>query len=92
MYTVDLEDDLDRKVVQDLLVETPQEELDKGGDFELTKCRFDVGSSDISSIGEDVKRLLGPHGSIVVLPGPRQLLVVDIGRNLRLIRSAIHDH
>ena len=89
LYILDVQEQLDQKLIRDLLLETPIEELDKRGVFELAKVRFQLKAITAEAGKEQITQLIGPQGSIVTIPLARQLLVTDTGQNLRRIRDTL---
>ncbi len=89
LLIVDLEDEIDAELVSNLLVEIPISQLESRGDFELTKTRFHLEKVDAEVAKAQIQAMIGPHGSIVVMPELKQLLVTETGANLRTIRQII---
>lgn len=89
LYILDLETEIDQKLVRDLLLETPLEDLDKLGNFELSKVRFQMSAITAEAGKEQVQQLIGPQGSIITVPLARQLLITETGENLRRIRDTL---
>ena len=87
LFIVDLQDDLDKELVRDLLSETPPAVLDERGEYELTKCRFSLTSIPADEAVKQITPLLGPAGSAAVMPQANQLSIVETGGRLR----SIHD-
>ncbi len=85
MIVIDLEDELDAQLVRDLLVETPTDDLDKRGEYEITKTRFSLDKVDAEEAEKQISQLMSPVGSIVVMPGARQMMVTETGGTLRMI-------
>lgn len=89
LYIVDVQEELDQKLIRDLLDETPLDELDERGKFELAKVRFQLEAITAENAKEQISQLIGPQGSIVTIPLARQLIVADTGQNLRRIRETL---
>jgi len=68
---------------------TPEEELDKKGEFEIVSVAFDLARLSPEEAESEIKKLLGPQGSVVVLPQSRQIQVTDTGGRLRSIRRTL---
>jgi type II secretory pathway component GspD/PulD (secretin) len=65
------------------------DDLDKRGEFELVSVPFSIDRLGPEEAEVEVKKLLGPQGSVVVLPSARQLLVTDTAGRLRSVRSVL---
>jgi type II secretory pathway component GspD/PulD (secretin) len=89
LWVIDLEDELDAQLVRDLLMEVPLAELDKRGEYELSKCRFTLSLLSPEEAESQVKQLLSPVGSLVVMPKARQIVVTETGGTLRAIRDIL---
>ena len=89
MIVIDLEDELDAQLVRDLLVETPADELDKRGEYEITKTRFNLDKVDAELAEKQISQLMSPVGSIVVMPGAKQIMATETGGTLRMIREIL---
>ncbi len=89
LWVIDLEDELDAQLVRDLLTETPLAELDKRGEYELTKSRFTLALLTPEEAESQVKQLLSPVGSLFVMPKARQIVVTETGGTLRAIRDIL---
>lgn len=70
---------------------TPVElkELDKYGDFELVGVVFQLDKFAPEDAEAEIKKLIGPQGSVVMLPKARQIYVTETAGRLRTIRSII---
>lgn len=64
-------------------------DLDARGDFEFLSVQFQLSRLSPQDADAEVRPLLGPHGSLIVLARARQVVVADIARNLRKIRRNI---
>jgi type II secretory pathway component GspD/PulD (secretin) len=89
LLVIDLEDEVDAQLVRDLLTETPLSELDRRGDYEITKTRFVVDKVDAAEAEKQINQLLSPVGSIVVMPKAKQILVTETGGTLRMMREIL---
>lgn len=67
----------------------PLEELDKHGNNELISTLFRLEKLTAEEASSEIKMLLGPQGSVVVLPKARQILVTDASSRLRTVRNVI---
>ena len=89
LLVIDLEEEIDAQLVRDLLTETPLSELDKRGDYEITKTRFLLDKMDAAEAEKQINQLLSPVGSIVVMPKAKQLMVTETGGTLRMMRGIL---
>ncbi|HBT77241.1 MAG TPA: hypothetical protein DEB39_10040, partial [Planctomycetaceae bacterium] len=72
-----------------LLEPIDSEELDKRGKYELVRVLFNLNRTTPEIIQAEVEKMLGPQGSIVMLPKSQQVLITETGGNLRAIREVI---
>jgi type II secretory pathway component GspD/PulD (secretin) len=89
LLIIDLEDEIDAKLVRDLLVEIEPEQLDQLGEYEIGKCRFTLQRVPPEDAEKQINQLLSPVGSIVVMPKAKQLSVTETGGTLRAIREIL---
>jgi type II secretory pathway component GspD/PulD (secretin) len=82
-----LEDPLPPQLVQLVTVD----ELQNRGEFELVKCLFPLSKLEPTEAEAEIAKLVGPQGSIVVLPKSRQLLVTETGGRLRAIKRVLDE-
>lgn len=72
------------------LVETlSPEQLDAKGEYELVSVLFQLDKLTPEEAEVEIKRLLGPQGSIIALPKSRQIQITETAGRLRAIRSVI---
>lgn len=86
LVLVNLEDGIPPNLVPDV----PLAELDERGEYELMRVLFSVWSMTPEQAAEEIKPLLGPQGSVVVLPQARAIQVTETGGRLRTIRGVIN--
>lgn len=86
LMLVNLEDGIPPNLVSDV----PLEELDQRGEYELIRVLFPVRNMSPEQAAAEVEPLLGPQGSVVVLPQARQIQVTETGGRLRMIRRVIN--
>lgn len=67
----------------------PESELDKRGEHELVSTIFSLSRLSVDEAQQEIRSLLGPQGSVVVLPKAQQLLVTDTAGRLRMIRDVL---
>ncbi|MCS7236724.1 MAG: hypothetical protein NZ899_00455 [Thermoguttaceae bacterium] len=67
----------------------PESELDKRGEHELVSTVFSLSRLSVDEAQQEIRSLLGPQGSVVVLPKAQQLLVTDTAGRLRMIRDVL---
>ncbi|WP_197442697.1 secretin N-terminal domain-containing protein [Lignipirellula cremea] len=85
LMLINLEDGIPPALVE----RVDSEELDQRGQFELLSTLFQLKRMSPEEAETEIKKLLGPQGSIVVLPSAKQILVTETVGNLRTIRSVI---
>ncbi len=67
----------------------PLSELDERGKYELVCVVFSPNRLSPEETEKVIKPLLGPQGSIVMLPQARQLMVTETAGRLRLIKQVL---
>lgn len=65
------------------------EELASRGEYELVTVQFQLNRWTPAEAEADIRKVLGPHGSLVVLSAARQVIVTDLGGKLRSIKRMI---
>ena len=65
------------------------EELDDRGEYELVTVRFELEKLTPEELEPEIRKMIGPHGSVVAQSKARQLLVTETGGRLRAIRRTI---
>lgn len=94
-YTLVLRDrflvvvNIDNGIPQNLIPQIPLSDLPRRGRNELLSVILPLNSLDAKTAADDVKELLGPQGKITPLPKVNQLLVTDIGSNIRRIHELL---
>ena len=83
---VNLEDGIPPNLVSDV----PLDELDQRGEYELIRVLFPLRNMTPEQAAAEIQPLLGPQGSVVVLPQARQVQVTETGGRLRTIRKVIN--
>lgn len=86
LVLVNLEDGIPPNLVTDV----PLDELDQRGEFEIIRVAFPVLNMTAEEAAEEVKPLLGPQGTVIVLPQAKRIQVTETGGRLRTIRSVIN--
>ena len=86
LVLVNLEDGIPPNLVTDV----PLDELDKRGEYEIIRVAFPVLNMTAEEAAEEVKPLLGPQGTVIVLPQAKRIQVTETGGRLRTIRSVIN--
>lgn len=67
----------------------PPEELEKRGEFELVSVLFPLQRLSPEEAEQEVQKLLGPQGSVVVLSRSRHIQVTETAGRLRMIRRVL---
>lgn len=80
---------LDDGIPPNLVDTVLPEDLDKRGDHELVSTLFQLQRMSPEEAETEVKKLLGPQGSVMVLPKSKQLFVTETAGKLRTIRRVI---
>src|SRR5205823_7798956 len=66
-------------------------ELEQYGDTEVVCVVFSPSSFEVDDFANEVKRMLGPFGTVVSLGHANKLVVQDTAANLRRIRTILKD-
>jgi len=89
LIVVDLEQDVSAEVVRELAELVPAEELASRGEYELLKSLFLISRMSTEEAESEIKKLLGPQGSVVAFPVSGQLLVTETAGKLRTIQAML---
>ena len=65
------------------------DDLDERGEFELVSVLFTLDKFTPAEAEAEVRKLLGPQGSVVLLPTAKQMLVTETAGRLKTIRRVI---
>lgn len=85
LVLVNLEDGIPPNLVTDV----PLEELDDRGEYELVRVLFQVRNMTPEAASEEISRMIGPQGNVVVLPRAGMLQVTETAGRIRAIRKVI---
>ncbi len=85
LILVNVEDGVPPNLVENV---TP-EELDSRGEYELVSCVFQLERMTPEEADEEIKKLIGRQGAVIVLPKARQVYVTETAGKLRTIRNMI---
>lgn len=77
------------RILRGLLEETPPDRLEKRGNYEITRTRFTLEYVDAIEVDDQIRELLTPVGSLIVLPRVGEVIVTETGGALRLIKKII---
>ncbi len=72
-----------------LVTQVAPEDLDKKGQYELVNVVFKLEKLTAEEGEAEVRKLLGPQGSVIVLSKSGQLVVTDAAGRLRTIRAVL---
>jgi len=89
LLVIDLEEDVDRRLVSELVTEIAPDQLDQRGRYEISKTRFSLQYADAKVAEQQISPLLSPVGSLVVMPEAKQLIATETGNKLRAIREIL---
>ena len=67
----------------------PESELANRGEHELVSILVSLSRLTAEEAQQEIRNLLGPQGSVVVLPKAQQLLITDTAGRLRMIREVL---
>ena len=85
LIVVNLEDGIPPNLVSFVQAE----KLDERGEFELVTTLFPIGVLNPEDVESELRKLMGPQGSVVVLPKARQVQATETAGRLRLMRSVL---
>ncbi|HMC12398.1 MAG TPA: hypothetical protein VKH44_13955, partial [Pirellulaceae bacterium] len=81
----------DGPVPPEFVEEVSADEIEKYGKFELLTVYFQLDKWPPAEAEAEIKKRLGPYGSITVLSAARQLVVTELGGRLRWIKRTIDE-
>ena len=85
LMLINLEDGIPPNLVPTVSAES----LNDKGEYELVRVLFDLDKFKPDEAEAEVKKMLGPQGSVTALPKSRRLSVTDTAGRLRAIRAMI---
>ena len=85
LMLVNLEDGIPPNLVSTV----PVNSLDGRGEFEVVRVIFDLEKLKPEEVEAEIKKLLGPQGSVVSLGKSRQIAVTETAGRLRAIRTML---
>lgn len=85
LMLINLQDGIPANLVTSI---TP-EELDNKGNYELTSVVFNLERLSPEEAELEAKKMIGPQGSVVLLPGARQMMITETAGRLRAIRNML---
>ena len=80
---------LSASIPPNLLEPITANELDTRGTYEICQCVFDLNRTTPEIIQAEAEKLLGPQGSILLLPKSQQIVITETSGKLRTIRDII---
>ena len=85
LMVLNLEDGIPANLIEIV----PPEELDDRGRYELLSTLIKLEDFTAEDAENEIRKLLGPQGSIVVLPQTGALLVTETGGRLKMMRDLL---
>ncbi len=85
LIVINLEDG----IPPDLVTTISLDELDELSEYDFVRVLFELEKFDPQEAEQEIQKLVGPQGSVVVMPKTRQILVTDTVNNLKTIRRVI---
>lgn len=86
LVLVNLEDGIPPNLVTDV----PLAELDDRGEYEIIRTTFPVLNMSAEEAAKEVEHLIGPQGTVIILPQSKRIQVTETAGRLRAIRSVIN--
>lgn len=80
---------LEDGIPPNLVPTVPIEELDQRGKHEIVSVLFKMERLKPDEVEGEIKKLLGPQGTVVLLPSAQQLMVTDSVWRLRTVRDVV---
>ena len=87
LFLFNLESEIAKKLVAELAELVPADGLDERSDSDIVKAFLPLGSLTPEAAQEELTKLIGPAGTIAVLPTARQVLITETASKLRTIRD-----
>ncbi|GHT11034.1 general secretion pathway protein [Planctomycetales bacterium] len=85
MFVIYLPDGIPANLLEPI---TPAE-LDNRGKYEICRCVFGLNRTTPEIIQAETEKLLGPQGSLVIMPKSQQIVITETAGTLRTIRDII---
>jgi type II secretory pathway component GspD/PulD (secretin) len=85
LLVVNFEDRVPPNVVTDVSLD----DLDQRGEYELVRVMFPLGAVGPEAAADELQRLVGPQGAIVVLPEAGMVQVTETAGRIRTMRAVL---
>ncbi len=85
LLLVNLEDG----IPPNLVMQVTPDQLDALGQYELVSCLFELERMTPEDAENELGKLLGPQGKLIILPASRQAMVTETAGKLRMMRRVI---
>lgn len=85
LLLVNLQDGIPPSLVTDV----PLDELDQRGEYELVRVLFRVGNLLPQEAADELRELIGPQGTVTVLPKAGMVHVTETAGRIRMLRRVI---
>lgn len=89
LIVIDLESELAPKLIRELAESVTADQLDGRSGSDIVRCILPLGGVSPETAGEELKQLIGPWGSVIILESSRQAIVVETVDKLKAIREAL---
>jgi type II secretory pathway component GspD/PulD (secretin) len=65
------------------------EELADRGKYEISRCLFNLEHAEAELVATEIQDMIGPYGTVVVMPTSSQIMITELGGQLRSIQQVI---
>jgi type II secretory pathway component GspD/PulD (secretin) len=79
----------DGQIPPEFVPQVSEEDLARRGEFELVKVRFQLSAWTPEAAEADIRKVLGPYGTVMTFSSARQIVVTELGGKLRDIKKMI---
>jgi type II secretory pathway component GspD/PulD (secretin) len=86
LMVINLEDGIHPNLISDV----PLSELENRGEYEIVSVVFKLDRMTPEEAEQEIRRVLGPQGSIVTFPKSGYIRVTETAGRLRMIRNVLH--
>ncbi len=80
---------LEDGIPPNLVMQVTPDQLDALGQYELVSCLFELERMNPEDAENELGKLLGPQGKLVILPASRQAMVTETAGKLRMMRRVL---
>jgi type II secretory pathway component GspD/PulD (secretin) len=87
LYTLNYESDAAKKFIDEMSELITLDQLDQRSSYDIVKAFFGLGSLPVDAAQQELEKLVGPGGVVVVFPTTRMARITGTAKKLREVRT-----